>query len=275
MRRPTLLPCLVSSALVLLGARVASAQDYEEQRYPVAYADRPLTLTGMTLAPDATFDATNLVKDPSAPERQFEANFGIVAGVSFGIIDYLEVRAFLGTLRFAPKVEYFEPGAQLTLRFPFPSDSFQIGVRARATYLNQVPKEEGVLLHGSLPFLIRIGHSARLDFEPGALLTMREEKEMAFGASLPVSFAFQMVEAVGIGARTSVFIQDFDNPIENLTIPLGFFVNLSLGGTRPYVDIDPYFTWTEFSRPGAKLDNDKLNVDKFSAGATVRFYLFL
>lgn len=272
--RRSKLPCLLVSAVVLLGARAASAQDYEEQRYPVAYADRPLTLTGMTLAPDATFDATNLVKDPTAPERAFETNFGVRVGVSFGILDFLEARAFLGTLRFAPKVEYFEPGVGLTLRF-LGFDSFQMGIRAQATMLNQSPEEEGARIDGSLPFLIRIGHSARLDLEPGAILTLQEEKEMAFGASLPVSFAFQMVEAVGLGARTSVFVQNFDDPVANLTIPLGFFLNISLGGTRPYVDIDPYFTWTEFSRPGAKLDNDKLDVDTFSAGATLRFYLFL
>lgn len=274
MRRPTLLSCLLAPALLLVGARAASAEDYDEQRYPVAYADRPLTLPALTLAPDATFDATNLVKDPSAPERQFETNFGIVTGVSFGILDFLEVRAFLGTLRFAPKVEYFEPGAALTLRV-LGFDSFQMGIRAQAILLNQDPKEEGVRLDGSLPLLFRIGHSARLDITPGAILTLREEQEMAFGAYLPVSFAFQMVEAVGLGARTSAFIQNFDDPVANLTIPLGFFLNISIGSTRPYIDIDPYFTWTEFSRPGAKLDNDRFNVDKFSAGATLRFYLFL
>ncbi len=273
MRRSKLARLLVS-AVVLLGARAASAQDYEEQRYPVAYADRPLTLTGMTLAPDATFDATNLVKDPTAPERAFETNFGVLVGVSFGILDFLEVRASLGTLRFVPKVEYFEPGVGLTLRF-LGFDSFQMGIRAQATMLNQSPEEEGARIDGSLPFLIRIGNSARLDLAPGASVTFQEQKATAFGAGLPVSFAFQMVEAVGLGARTSVLVQNFDDPLENLTVPLGFFLNISLGGTRPYFDVDPYFTWTEFSRPGAKLDNDKLNVDKFSAGATLRFYLFL
>lgn len=275
MRRSTRFSSLLAAAFVLAGARAASAQDYDEQRYPVAYADRPLTLPALTLAPDATFDATNLVKDPSAPERQFETNFAIVTGVSFGILDFLEVRAFLGTLRFAPKVEYFEPGAALTLRFPLPFESFQMGIRAQAILLNQTPEEEGGRFDGSLPLLFRIGHSARLDITPGAILTLQEEKEMTIGAYLPVSFAFQMVEAVGIGARTSAFIQNFDDPLANLTVPLGFFLNISIGSTRPYIDIDPYFTWTEFSRPGAKLDNDRFNIDKFSAGATLRFYLFL
>lgn len=270
-----LLPGLFAIALILSGTRVASAEDEEEdQSYPIAFVDRPLTLPGLSLSPDGTFDATNLVKDPEAKDRAFETNFAVMAGFGFGILDSLEVRASLGTLRIAPKVEYYEPKLAVTFRF-VGADAFNMGVRAEATMLNRSAEEEGARLQGSLPFLIRFGSSARLDFAPGALITFQEEKEMAFGVNVPVSFAFQMVEALHFGAQTSAYIENFDNPGESLVIPLGFFLGVSLGSTRPMIEIDPYFTWTEFSRPGAELDNDKVSVEKFSAGATLRFYLYL
>ena len=61
----------------------------------------------------------------------------------------------------------------------------------------------------------------------------------------------------------------------NLVVPLGFFLGISLGSERPIVELDPYFTWTEFATPGRKLDNDKVSIDKFSAGLTARLYLYL
>ena len=63
--------------------------------------------------------------------------------------------------------------------------------------------------------------------------------------------------------------------IPRLVIPLGFYAGISLGSERPIVEIDPYFTWYEFSRPGSEFDNDKVNVEKFSAGLTAQLYLYL
>ena len=52
-------------------------------------------------------------------------------------------------------------------------------------------------------------------------------------------------------------------------------LGISLGSERPIGELDPYFTWTEFATPGRKLDNDKVSIDKFSAGLTARLYLYL
>lgn len=270
MHRSTLPFLFLSSALALCFATTALAQ---EQRYPVAFVDRPLTLPSLGLSPDVTFDATQIVQDPNAVERTLQTNLAFAAGMGFGITEDLEARVSIGTMRFVPDFQYLEPRVGVTFRF-VGAESFNMGIRAETTALT-LPGEAGVRIEASLPFLVRIGSSARLDLAPGAPLTIQEQKAVSFGLNVPVAFAFQVVDAIHIGARTSATITDFANPGENLLIPLGFFAGISLGSERPIVEIDPYFTWNEFSRPGAKFDNDKVNVDKFSAGVTARLYLYL
>lgn len=270
MIRSTFFWSLFSSAVLVAIAGSASAQ---EQRYPVAYVDRPLTLPAFGLTPDVTFDATQAVEDPNAIERTLQTNLAFSAGLGFGITEDLELRASIGTLRFMPEFQYLEPRLGVTFRF-VGAEQVNLGVRAETTAL-VLPGEEGVRLEASLPILIRLGSSARLDFAPGAPVTIQTDKAVTFGLNVPVAFAFQVVEVIHIGARTSATITDFSNPGENLLIPLGFFVGVSLGSERPILELDPYFTWNEFSRPGAKFDNDKVNIEKFSAGLTARLYLYL
>jgi hypothetical protein len=263
---------LISSALILSVAGAARAQD-NLQRYPVPYVDRPLTLPKFGLGIDGTFDATQIVQDPNAIDRTLQTNLAFSAGLAFGITEDLEVRASIGTLRFLPEFQYLEPRVGVTFRF-VGAEQVNLGVRAETTALT-LPGEAGVRLEASLPLLVRLGSSARLDLAPGAPITIQEQKAVSFGLNVPVAFAFQIVEAVHIGARTSVTILDFADPGANLVIPLGFFAGVSLGSERPIVEIDPYFTWNEFSRPGSQFDNDKINIEKFSAGLTVRLYLYL
>lgn len=274
MNRSTFFWSLLASALTLSAAAgTARAQEGGEQRYPVAYVDRPLTLPSFGLGIDATFDATQAVEDPNAIERTLQTNLAFAAGLAFGITEDLEVRASIGTLRFMPEFQYLDPRVGVTYRF-VGAEQVNFGIRAETTAL-VLPGEAGVRLEASLPLLIRLGSSARIDLAPGAPITIQEQKAVSFGLNVPVAFAFQVVEAVHIGARTSATITDFSDPGANLIIPLGFFAGISLGSERPIVEIDPYFNWNEFSRPGSKFDNDKVNIEKFSAGVTARLYLYL
>lgn len=270
MHRSTFFWTFLSSALVLSVAGAASAQ---EQRYPVAYVDRPLTLPSFGLGIDATFDATQAVEDPNSIERTLQTNLALAGGLAFGITEDLELRASIGTFRIMPELQYLEPRVGVTYRL-VGAEQVNLGIRAETTALT-LPGEGGVRLEASVPILLRLGSSARIDLAPGAPVTIQEQKAVTFGLNVPVAFAFQVVEVIHIGARTSATITDFANPGENLLIPLGFFVGISLGSERPIVQLDPYFTWNEFSRPGAKFDNDKVNIEKFSAGLTARLYLYL
>lgn len=279
MRLSTLLWGSLGSIALTLLAPTARAD--EGQSYPVAYVDRPLTLPKITLSPDITFDATNLVKDPNAIERELQTDLAFMAGFGLGITEDLEVRASIGTLRISPKFQYLDPRVGATYRF-VGAEQFNMGVHAEATVLipndgsaGGISTEGGVRFELSLPFLVRLGSSARLDLAPGAPVTIEAKKATTIGLNVPLAFAFQIVEPIHIGARTSAQITDFTAPGTNLVIPLGFFVGISLGSERPIVELDPYFTWTDFARPGAKFDNDKISIEKFSAGLTARLYLFL
>ena len=272
MRRSKLLWALLSLTALLLAAPAARAQD-GGQNYPLAYVDRPLTLPSITLSPDVSFDATQIVQDPSAVEKTLQTNLAFSGGFGFGITDDLELRASIGTIQFAPAFNYLEPRLGATYRF-VGADQFNMGIHASATVLT-LAGAGGVRFEAAVPLLIRLGSSARLDLAPGAPVTFQENKATTFGLNVPVAFAFQIVEPIHIGARTSAMITDFNAPGENLVIPLGFFVGISLGSERPIVELDPYFTWTEFATPGRKLDNDKVSIEKFSAGLTARLYLYL
>lgn len=273
MRRSKFVCGLFSGALVLLSANASRAQEGGAQRYPLAYVDRPLTLPSITISPDVSFDATQLVKDPNAAERTFQTDLSLSVGALVGITDDLEVRGSVGTIRIAPKFEYLEPRIGVTYRF-VGAEQLNMGIRAEITALT-LPGEGGVRMEASLPFLVRLGSSARMDFAPGAPVTIQENKAAAFGLNAPFAFAFQIVEPIHIGARTSVRITDFADPLGNLVIPLGFFLGISLGSERPIVEINPYFTWTEFATPGAKAPNDPISIETFTAGASARIYLFL
>lgn len=270
MRPSTLLWGLLFSGPILLAAETAFA---DGQQYPVGYVDRPLTLPPITLSPDLTFDATNAVKDPNKLQKEFETNLAFMIGAGFGITEDLEVRAQIGKLSISPKFEYSEPRVGATFRFAN-AEKFNMGVHAEATVLT-LPGEGGVRFEASLPMLARLGDSVRLDLAPGAPVTIQENRATTFGLTIPFALSFQVVEAIHLGARTSGTITDFSNPGENLVIPLGFFAGVSLGSEKPILEIDPYFTWNEFAKPGAKFDNDKLSIEKFSAGLTARLYLYL
>jgi len=276
-RLSTLLWGLCGSTVALFAAGPALAGDPQPpagmQRYPTAYVDRPLTLPGFTLSPDVSFDATQAVKDPNSATKTLETNLAFSTGAAFGITHDLEVRASLGTLRVSPKFQYSEPRLGATFRF-VGSEKFQMGVHAEATALLD-PGAGGARFELSLPMLGRLGSSVRIDLAPGAPVTIQENKATTFGVNLPVALAFQVVDAVHLGARTSMTITDFNDPLANMVIPLGFFGGVSLGSEKPIVEIDPYFTWTDFARPGATGSNDKVSIDKFSAGLTARLYLYL
>jgi hypothetical protein len=286
-RKPTFLCGLlsfVSLASVVLGAGSARA---DSQRYHVAFVDRPLTLPKITLAPYATFDATQLVQDPANFPNKLQTNLGFQAGTGIGITSDLEIQALVGNFQILPTFQYSNPRVGVTYRF-VGAENFNMGIRAETTILT-LPGQGGVTLQASLPLLVRLGSSARLDLAPGAPITIQQKKDgtgtaTSVGVTVPLSLAFQVVEILHIGAMSSATITDFSNPAQNLTVPLGFFAGLSLGSERPLFELDPYFIWTQFAKPTGVFNNNDTNtanngknidVDTFSAGVTARLYLYL
>jgi hypothetical protein len=133
----------------------------------------------------------------------------------------------------------------------------------------------GIIAKPSVPVLIHLGGTARLDFSVGLPITLQRGTKPTVGLELPVAFALNPIDNLHFGAQTSVYIVDFRDPGESVTLPLGLFAGVSIGTDSPLVEIAPFFTWPKFAQPGASdLGSQKLNTDLYTAGLSVRGFLF-
>lgn len=261
--------CLgVALALVSLPAR----GDDDPDVYPLPYGARPLTLHARSLSPFVAVDVTRFVADPGAVQRDLTTSLTVQSGAKFGITNDLEVDAALVQIQVVPALAYGNPTLGATFRFV--GTVIELGVRAGLTFLT-ASATAGIIAEPSLPILIHFGKSARLDFSAGLPVTVQRGVKPTIGLDLPVAFALNPIENLHLGARTSVYIIDFQDPGESVTLPLGLFAGLSFGTDSPLLEIAPFFTWPKFAQPGASNPGtQKLNTDLYTAGLSVRGFLF-
>ncbi len=257
---------------VALGTVSMSARaDDDPETYPLSYAARPLTLHARTLSPYVAVDVTRFVTDPAAVTRDLTTSLTVQAGAKFGLSNDLEVDAALAQIRILPELAYGDPTFGATFRVIH--SVIEIGVRAQAKILT-TPATAGIIVEPSVPFLIHLGGSARLDFSAGAPITLRRGALPIVGLDLPVAFALNPIDNLFLGAQTSVYIVNFRDPGETITVPLGLFAGVSIGTDSPLVELAPFFTWPQFAQPGATgLGTQKLNTDVYTAGLTVRGFI--
>ena len=129
-------------------------------------------------------------------------------------------------------------------------------------------------------------HNWRIDLGTGEVVSggegsvrsyevIERDGDLLIGLDLPVAFALNPIENLHLGARTSVYVTDFRDPGESVTLPLGLFAGLSFGTDSPFVEIAPFFTWPKFAQPGASdPGSQKLNTDVYTAGLSVRGFIF-
>ena len=275
MRPSILLAGLFACALVGSFSPDARAGEDDPADYPLAYAQRPLTLYTQGLEPYIAVDATRFVADPGAVKtasRDLATGLSIQGGAKYGISKALEVEAALAQIQILPKVAYGNPTLGATFRLL--NSTIEIGVRARVTIVT-AEGSAGIILEPSVPMLIHIGKSMRLDFSAGLPLTVAHGQKTLFGLDLPVAFALNVVDTFHVGVQSNVYIADFSQLSASLTVPLGFFAGFSIGTDHPIVELGPSFTWPKFAQPGATDPGaQKLNTDVYTAGLAVRGYIF-
>lgn len=275
--RPSfLLAGLFVGALLGSFSRNARAGEDDPDDYPLAYAARPLTLYTQGLEPYVAVDATRFVADPNAVKttgvRDLATGLAIQGGAKYGISKALEVEAALAQIQILPKVAYGNPTLGATFRLL--NSTIEIGVRARVAIVT-ASDTAGLILEPSVPMLIHIGKSMRLDFSAGLPLTVARGQKTLFGLDLPVALALNMVDTFHVGVQSNVYIADFSQLSASLTVPLGFFAGFSIGTDHPILELGPSFTWPKFAQPGATDPGaQKLNTDVFTAGLAVRGYIF-
>ncbi len=250
----------------------ARGDDDNPDVYPLPYGARPLTLHARSLSPFVAVDVTRFVADPRAVQRDLTTSLTVQSGAKFGITNDLEVDAALAQIQVLPALAYGNPTLGATFRFV--GTVIELGVRAGLTFLT-ASATAGIIAEPSVPVLIHFGKSARLDFSAGLPVTLQRGVKPTVGLDLPVAFALNPIENLHLGARTSVYILDFRDPGESVTLPLGLFAGLSFGTDSPLVEIAPFFTWPKFAQPGASNPGtQKLNTDLYTAGLSVRGFLF-
>lgn len=264
----------VGIAAAVLGlASVASAED---AKLPVRYADRPLTLPKMTLAPEFSLPLVHV----EGAGLAFNG-VGLNLGAAFGVIDDLtvdvtplslligrtDVAGLFGGSQTKAYYGTFRLGA--TYRF-LHTEVADIGARAEfgATGANDV-----IHLTGSIPVLLRLAHVVRIDtgFAFSGLFPTKSGAKVdgAMGsvgtsptvlsavgkAGIPVDVTVQIVDAFFAGLDTGFGIGSFHGKVDqSCFMPLGFRVGGTIGGDKPVVDLTgnfgfPFFLLGADSKP--------------------------
>jgi hypothetical protein len=267
---------LALGAALTLSATSARAQHHGGgEEYPLSYVERPLTLPKFVLAPEGVLFIDN------GAFTGLGVGAGIELGASFGITNDFEVNATVAPIRFAPRGAgaYGEPILGATYRFL--RGSVEVGGRLQVTFLHEA--YAGALLIPSVPILAHIGKVARLDLDPGLIITAAGACAgggctgggAGFGVQVPVRFALDITEPFHIGANSGIVIRNFANHQAESTfaIPLGIFAGYAVGQKKPIVDIDGFFGWDKFATPADP--TDRVRASEIRAGVAVKGYIYL
>jgi hypothetical protein len=235
----------------------------------------------MTLAPEVGLGVTRGAIGVLAKTR-----VGVELGARFGVLDDLEVGAVVLPLRFSSAaLAYGNPRVNATFRFL--KGDVELGARFDVTVVTE-KDVSGVSAEASVPVVIRLGPSVRLDtgvflpmgFGTGYSLggvpvgSIGSGSDTTIGLQIPVQLACNVSPALHLGAQTGFGIADFSQVGDTAFIPLGFVASYALGNEKgPLVDIAPYFRFPAFAAPGSS--DEKINAGFFQTGVAATVFLYL
>jgi hypothetical protein len=268
---------LVGLAMIA-GASSARAEEPPKagEKMPLPFAQRPLTLPAMTLAPELGFGVTHL----SIQGVDFGNSVGMDIGAHFGITDDFEVGATVLPIQLSPDFSYENPTVEATYRFL--KGSVEMGARLRALFSFK-RGESGVGLQPGVVMLAHLGEAARLDVGAYVQLAFGPANGLiggggktTVGLNVPVQFIYDVIPELHVGATTGIGIFDFSQAGDSFYIPLGFVAGYAIGNEKgPLVDIDPYFRFPYFAVPGTGSGQDKIFSGIWQTGLAATVYLYL
>jgi hypothetical protein len=257
----------------------------DEERQPVPYVLRPLSLPHLTLSP--ALDAAWLHGPSLGTLDPFVPNLGTLdLSAAFGITDDFQLAAVvvpleitsdtaryghasLGALyRFVGTAgSIFELAGSVTLGFPAQSDSLWI-------------------VDLAVPMRLHLGERVRIDLAPEFpfLIVGADTWDARF--LLPISLAVQIVKPFFLGLTTGVTLASLHGGDVAATtfIPLGLNVGFTIPTARgPLGDILLTFTWPNFIYPDAGCTSagplityctHKVNPAIFTLALGARFYFY-
>ena len=245
-----------------------------EGRYPLAEAERPLTLPKMVLMRELDIDVPRVsLPSPIGGQAAATSFANVSVGASFGITDDLTVRAQVLPLQLAGGSGFHygqtsgfygvdNPGPGVGATYRFLRGDFEVGGSLDLNLIT-LSGASGVVITPGVPVRIHVGKSIRID--TGAYLPITRasiDGSGAFGAPssigasgtglvIPASFLYDITEPLHVGVATGFQINDFSDVGNNTAIPLGIFAGYAIGGKDgPVLDIDPFFNFYELFTPG-------------------------
>lgn len=265
----------------------------EDERLPVAEAERPMTLPKMILGAELDFDVPHISFGGFGKPTTY-ANLSL--GGSFGVTDDLTVRAQVLPLQltgpagtgfhYGQDSAYFGgidnpgPGIGATYRFA-KSETYEVGVSLDVNLIT-VQTVTGAVITPGIPVRLHFQKKVRID--TGAFLTFTRATESVpggpslsangTGLSIPVSALYDITEPIHVGVATGFGIADLSDIGNNTYIPLGIFAGYAVKGAHgPVLDIDPFFTFPTLLTPGAAAGGT--NSATYVVGLSVGGFLYL
>ncbi len=222
----------------LLPALLIAATAGAQERQPVPFVARPLTLPKLTLSPslDASYQHVGL-------GNSLVKIWSLDAEVAFGILDDLTVSARVVPLELSPDLAY--GSAQVGGLYRFVRGVAEVGAQLQLAFPAPGGLAEWQLTVGA-PLRVHLGRWGRLDgglafdfvFVPG---------RQAVGLALPVAFAVQPWRYLFLSVASGVSIRNLAAASASTDIPLGFQVGGTVPARRgPLVDIAASFTFPYF-----------------------------
>jgi len=295
----TALPILaLASSAFADPAPAAAPAAAPEGRYPVAQAERPLTLPKMVLTANADLNIASYSSPGGLGGSSSFLNLGL--GAAFGITDDLSVRAMVLPLQLTgPAGSGFHygqytglagigspgPSAGATYRF-MKTDLLEVGGALDVGILS-ITGISGFMVTPGVP--VRIHATKEIRIDTGAFIPILNESITvsggAFGGSssasttveglnIPVSALYDINEPIHVGVATGFGIGSFKDVGNSTAVPLGIFAGYALQGSQgPMLDIDPYFMFPALLTPGNAAGSTSTNVWVLGVTATGYYYL--
>lgn len=202
---------------------------------PLAWAERPLTLTGQTIRADGAFALTRAAvvrTDTSTgfPVPGHETYLALHLGAGYGITDDIEVGAEVLPLLLSPSVVYDDPSLYALFRFVsgFADLGATVGVR--------FPVEGVLTFLPGIPVRLHLSPSVRLD--TGALLEIAiadrvdADNVPILTPRVPVELSVSATPQIFLGAGTGWLFPDVTEhmrPLQSLSVFAGYTVPTDAG----------------------------------------------
>jgi hypothetical protein len=225
-----------------------------------------------------------------------DLRFNIDAGVGFGLFDNFEAGAAFLSFEITPSFSY--GGFPVFLTYFWHLGPVDIGARTVWFTFFETPtgtldadgnaeSQRTTILNPSIPVLVRLGQTVRLDtgvFLPLTFTQTIDGPDVVSGLSVPLRVSWSPLPELVVGAESGFYVQDLANRpdpammvqspgnTQQFVVPLGLFVGGVLLVGKRLFEPGVSFTWDDFwlPDPGAGVDGVQAGVWRINFGLSIR-----